>query len=283
MSLYRNSVSDDFRQSSVVFCLNSPKDSLRSKLLKDSPFFRLVRSLELIFQGFVIILVCRLLEIEVDKSPKPVASCAMPAIPGSLIGRRNLDFVILLWSFDCWFYSVVDKNLGPLVKTVMTRCIQCTRCVRFASQVARVQDLGILGRGSGEEIGTYKLGVESNRIRVDSRGPQVMRIIPRLNEDINEEWISDKTLFYSDNDWCEGTAAGVETHEDFTTSSCMIWSYLAEASEWKRKPGKNLVRLWPMDKECLDPLQKLGNLRNSLCVFNERTLMQKTWSIDVGI
>lgn len=137
--------------------------------------------------------------------------------------------------------SVVDKNLGPLVKTVMTRCIQCTRCVRFATEVAGVQDLGMLGRGSGEEIGTYveKLmtselsgnvidicpvgaltskpfafkarnwelkGTETidvtdavgSNIRIDSRGPEVMRIIPRLNEDINEEWISDKTRFCYD-------------------------------------------------------------------------------------
>lgn len=137
--------------------------------------------------------------------------------------------------------SVVDKNLGPLVKTVMTRCIQCTRCVRFASEIAGVQDLGMLGRGSGEEIGTYveKLmtselsgnvidicpvgaltskpfafkarnwelkGTETidvtdavgSNIRIDSRGPEVMRILPRLNEDINEEWISDKTRFFYD-------------------------------------------------------------------------------------
>ncbi|KAM2685369.1 hypothetical protein EV1_046746 [Malus domestica] len=121
--------------------------------------------------------------------------------------------------------SVVDKNLGPLVKTVMTRCIQCTRCVRFATEVAGVQDLGMLGRGSGEEIGTYveKLmtselsgnvidicpvgaltskpfafkarnwelkGTETidvtdavgSNIRIDSRGPEVLRIVPRLNE-----------------------------------------------------------------------------------------------------
>ncbi|KAL3527440.1 hypothetical protein ACH5RR_012096 [Cinchona calisaya] len=122
----------------------------------------------------------------------------------------------------------------------MTRCIQCTRCVRFAAEIAGVQDLGMLGRGSGEEIGTcveklmtselsgnvidicpvgaltskpfafkarnWELkGTESidvtdavgSNIRIDSRGPEVMRIVPRLNEDINEEWISDKTrLFY---------------------------------------------------------------------------------------
>ncbi|XP_019265363.1 PREDICTED: NADH dehydrogenase [ubiquinone] iron-sulfur protein 1, mitochondrial-like isoform X2 [Nicotiana attenuata] len=121
--------------------------------------------------------------------------------------------------------SVVDKNLGPLVKTVMTRCIQCTRCVRFATEVAGTEDLGMLGRGSGEEIGTYveKLmtselsgnvidicpvgaltskpfafkarnwelkGIESidvtdavgSNIRIDSKGPEVMRVVPRLNE-----------------------------------------------------------------------------------------------------
>ncbi|KAI3794478.1 hypothetical protein L1987_37110 [Smallanthus sonchifolius] len=61
--------------------------------------------------------------------------------------------------------SVVDKNLGPLVKTVMTRCIQCTRCVRFASEIAGVQDLGMLGRGSGEEIGTYVEKLMTNKTR----------------------------------------------------------------------------------------------------------------------
>ncbi|KAF8407577.1 hypothetical protein HHK36_006711 [Tetracentron sinense] len=95
--------------------------------------------------------------------------------------------------------SVVDKNLGPLVKTVMTRCIQCTRCVRFATEVAGVQDLGMLGRGSGEEIGTYveKLMTKSidvtdaagSNIRIDSRGPEVMRILPRLNERLNDPMI----------------------------------------------------------------------------------------------
>ncbi|CAA2973411.1 NADH dehydrogenase [ubiquinone] iron-sulfur 1, mitochondrial [Olea europaea subsp. europaea] len=125
--------------------------------------------------------------------------------------------------------SVVDKNLGPLVKTIMTRCIQCTSKDMFIKQVCKVcnrvvgvQDLGMLRRGSGEEIGTYveKLmtselsgnvidicpGTESiditdavgSNIRIDSRGPEVMRILPRLNEDVNEEWISDKTRFFYD-------------------------------------------------------------------------------------
>ncbi|XP_073014253.1 NADH dehydrogenase [ubiquinone] iron-sulfur protein 1, mitochondrial [Typha latifolia] len=221
---------------------------------------------------------CRMCLVEVEKSPKPVASCAMPALPGMKIKTNTpvakkaregvMEFLLMNHPLDCPICdqggecdlqdqsmafgadrgrftemkrSVVDKNLGPLVKTVMTRCIQCTRCVRFATEVAGVQDLGMLGRGSGEEIGTYveKLmtselsgnvidicpvgaltskpfafkarnwelkGTESiditdavgSNIRIDSRGPEVMRILPRLNEDINEEWISDKTRFCYD-------------------------------------------------------------------------------------
>ncbi len=132
--------------------------------------------------------------------------------------------------------SVEDKYIGPLVKTTMTRCIHCTRCVRFTTEVAGVQDLGAIGRGEDMEITTYlekamasemqanivdlcPVGALTSRpyqsksrpweltktdsidvmdavgsnIRVDSRGREVMRILPRLNEDINEEWISDKT------------------------------------------------------------------------------------------
>ncbi|ONM08548.1 NADH dehydrogenase [ubiquinone] iron-sulfur protein 1 mitochondrial [Zea mays] len=221
---------------------------------------------------------CRMCLVEVEKSPKPVASCAMPALPGMKIKTNTpvakkaregvMEFLLMNHPLDCPICdqggecdlqdqsmafgadrgrftemkrSVVDKNLGPLVKTVMTRCIQCTRCVRFATEVAGVQDLGMLGRGSGEEIGTYveKLmtselsgnvidicpvgaltskpfafkarnwelkGTETidvtdavgSNIRIDSRGPEVMRVVPRLNEDINEEWISDKTRFCYD-------------------------------------------------------------------------------------
>ncbi|XP_030452157.1 NADH dehydrogenase [ubiquinone] iron-sulfur protein 1, mitochondrial [Syzygium oleosum] len=221
---------------------------------------------------------CRMCLVEVEKSPKPVASCAMPALPGMKIKTDTpiakkaregvMEFLLMNHPLDCPICdqggecdlqdqsmafgsdrgrftevkrSVVDKNLGPLVKTVMTRCIQCTRCVRFATEVAGVQDLGMLGRGSGEEIGTYveKLmtselsgnvidicpvgaltskpfafkarnwelkGTETidvtdavgSNVRIDSRGPEVMRILPRLNEDINEEWISDKTRFCYD-------------------------------------------------------------------------------------
>jgi NADH dehydrogenase (ubiquinone) Fe-S protein 1 len=137
--------------------------------------------------------------------------------------------------------AVEDKDLGPLVKTSMNRCIQCTRCVRFANEVAGVEELGTTGRGNDMQIGMYvektmnselsgnivdlcPVGALTSRpyafharpwelkntesidvfdavgsnIRVDSRGVQVMRIQPRTNDDVNEEWISDKTRYAYD-------------------------------------------------------------------------------------
>ncbi len=137
--------------------------------------------------------------------------------------------------------AVEDKYIGPLVKTIMTRCIHCTRCVRFSAEVAGVPDLGATGRGEDMEITTYlekamsselqgnvidlcPVGALTSKpyafqarpweltktesidvmdaigasIRIDTRGREVKRIMPRLNEDVNEEWISDKTRFIWD-------------------------------------------------------------------------------------
>ena len=221
---------------------------------------------------------CRMCLVEVEKSPKPVASCAMPVMPNMNIKTTTplvkkaregvMEFLLINHPLDCpicdqggecelqdqsliygsdrsryteYKRAVEDKELGPLVKTVMSRCIHCTRCVRFATEVAGVQDLGVTGRGGQAEIGTYvsKLltselsgnvidlcpvgaltskpfaftarawelkfaesvdvtdGLGSN-IRVDTRGTEVMRIVPRLHEGVNEEWISDKARFSYD-------------------------------------------------------------------------------------
>ena len=137
--------------------------------------------------------------------------------------------------------AVEEKHMGPLIKTIMTRCIQCTRCVRFATEIAGVDDLGLVNRGENAEITTYlEKAVESeltgnlidvcpvgaltskpyafnarpwelrktetidvmdavgSNIRVDARGREVLRILPVLHEDINEEWIADKTRFVWD-------------------------------------------------------------------------------------
>ncbi|KAF9181498.1 NADH dehydrogenase (ubiquinone) 78K chain precursor, 5-prime end [Haplosporangium sp. Z 767] len=218
---------------------------------------------------------CRMCLVEVEKSPKPVASCAFPVMPGMKIKTDSklvkkaregvMEFLLANHPLDCpicdqggecdlqdqsvrygsdrgRFSEVVgkraveDKELGPLIKTTMTRCIHCTRCVRFANEVAGFQDLGTSGRGNDMQIGTYiektmnsemsgnladvcpvgallskpytfnarpwelkntesidVLDALGSSIRVDSRGVEVMRILPRLNEDINEEWISDRT------------------------------------------------------------------------------------------
>ncbi|MBN4046631.1 NADH-quinone oxidoreductase subunit G [bacterium AH-315-P15] len=137
--------------------------------------------------------------------------------------------------------AVEDKYMGPLVKTIMTRCIHCTRCVRFTTEVAGVKDMGLLGRGEDAEITTYlekALGSElsgnvidlcpvgaltskpyafqarswelrktesvdvmdavGTAIRIDARGREVMRIMPRIHEDVNEEWLADKSRFIWD-------------------------------------------------------------------------------------
>lgn len=221
---------------------------------------------------------CRMCLVEVEKSPKPVASCALPVAEGMVVHTDSqmvkraregvLEFLLINHPLDCPICdeagecdlqdqtmkyargknrfeenkrSVKDKYMGPLIKTQMTRCIHCTRCVRFATDVAGVEELGAMGRGEHMEVGTYVeksvtselsgnmidicpvgaltskpyafkarswelsktesidvLDAVGSNIRVDSRGNAVMRILPKLNEEINEEWISDKTRFACD-------------------------------------------------------------------------------------
>jgi len=221
---------------------------------------------------------CRMCLVEVERMPKPQASCALPAGEGMVIktdtpavhkARRGvLELLLINHPLDCpicdqggecdlqdltLFYGpdhsrfaenkrpVPDKYLGPLISTHMARCIHCTRCIRFISEVAGVEELGAVGRGEHMEITTWveqaltselsgniidlcPVGALNSKpyeyrartwelkktesvdvldavgcnIRVDSRGSEVMRVLPRLNEDVNEEWISDKTRFSYD-------------------------------------------------------------------------------------
>jgi NADH-quinone oxidoreductase subunit G len=216
---------------------------------------------------------CRMCLVEMKGSPKPVASCAMAAADKMEIftdsplvhkarkgvmefllinhpldcpicdqgGECDLQDQALGYGFDRGRYlenkrAVTEKYLGPLIKTYMTRCIQCTRCVRFADEVAGAPEIGLLGRNEKVEIGTYvEAAIKSelsgnlvdvcpvgaltskpyafsarpwelkktdsidvfdavgSNIRIDARGPEVMRVLPRTNEDVNEEWIGDKT------------------------------------------------------------------------------------------
>ena len=229
---------------------------------------------------------CRMCLVEVQGSPKPVASCAMgvndlppnkdnspKAISTKSATVRKaregvMEFLLINHPLDCPIcdqggecdlqdqamaygvggsrYSemkraVEEKYIGPLIKTAMNRCIHCTRCVRFMTEVAGVEELGAIGRGEDMEIVTYlergilselsanvndlcPVGALTHRpwahnarpwelrktesidvmdavgsaIRLDTRGREVMRILPRLNDAVNEEWISDKTRHVAD-------------------------------------------------------------------------------------
>jgi len=216
---------------------------------------------------------CRMCLVEMEKAPKLIASCSMPAGNGMVIHTNSdrvkrsregvLEFTLINHPLDCpvcdqggecdlqdqyLYYSgddnrytearrvVYKQDFGPLIKTMMTRCIHCTRCVRFSEEIAGVPALGGIGRGDHLEITTYleqpfaselsgnvvdlcPVGALTSKpyafsarpwelkhtetfdvhdamgasIRADSRGREVMRVLPRLNEDVNEEWISDKT------------------------------------------------------------------------------------------
>ena len=221
---------------------------------------------------------CRMCLVEMEKSPKPIASCAMPATDGMVIKTNTekieksrkgvMEFLLANHPLDCpvcdqggecdlqdqsMFYGidksrfkenkrhVPEKYMGPLIKTQMTRCIHCTRCIRFATEVAGVPELGAIGRGEDMQITTYlEKAMESemsanvidlcpvgaltskpyvfearpwelkktesidvmdavgSNIRVDTYEWEVKRVLPRINEEINEEWISDKTRYACD-------------------------------------------------------------------------------------
>jgi NADH-quinone oxidoreductase subunit G len=222
---------------------------------------------------------CRMCLVEVAPGPpKPQASCALPAADGQAIRTDTpmvkkaregvMEFLLINHPLDCPICdqggecdlqdqamaygrsfsrfeenkrAIDDKYMGPVIKTSMTRCIQCTRCIRFSSEVAGVDEIGMLYRGEDSQITSYlehAVGGElagnladvcpvgallqkpqsfetrpwelrqvasidvmdavGSNIRLDVRQRQVMRILPRINEDVNEEWISDKTRHHVD-------------------------------------------------------------------------------------
>ena len=222
---------------------------------------------------------CRMCLVEVKPGPpKPQASCALPATEGQEIRTDSemvktaregvMEFLLINHPLDCpicdqggecdlqdqsMMYgrgasrydenkrAVTEKYMGPLIKTVMTRCIHCTRCVRFSEEIAGVDEIGAIGRGEDMQITTYleqaaehelsanvidlcPVGALTSRpyafearpwelkktlsidvsdavganIRLDSRGREVMRALPRINDAVNEEWISDKARYQVD-------------------------------------------------------------------------------------
>jgi NADH-quinone oxidoreductase subunit G len=222
---------------------------------------------------------CRMCLVEVKPGPpKPQASCALPAADNQEIRTDSamvkaaregvMEFLLINHPLDCPICdqggecdlqdqslaygrshsrytenkrAVTEKYMGPIIKTIMTRCIQCTRCVRFGEEVAGVEDIGAIYRGEDMQITTYlekafrselsgnavdlcpvgalthkpvafeyrpwelrrNLSIDvmdavGTNIRADSRGRQVMRVLPRINEDVNEEWAHDKTRYHVD-------------------------------------------------------------------------------------
>ncbi len=222
---------------------------------------------------------CRMCLVEVSPGPpKPQASCALPAAEGQNIRTDSamvkkaregvMEFLLINHPLDCPICdqggecdlqdqsvaygrgnsryhepkrAVTEKYMGPLIKTTMTRCIQCTRCVRFSEEIAGVDEIGALYRGENMQITTYlekaaKHELSANvidlcpvgaltsgpyafearpwelkktlsidvsdacgaNIRLDSRGREVLRILPRINDDVNEEWITDKARYQVD-------------------------------------------------------------------------------------
>jgi NADH-quinone oxidoreductase subunit G len=222
---------------------------------------------------------CRMCLVEVKPGPpKPQASCALPATEGQEIRTDTqmvktaregvMEFLLINHPLDCPICdqggecdlqdqsmtygrgatryhenkrAVTEKYMGPLIKTIMTRCIHCTRCVRFSEEIAGVDEIGAVGRGEDMQITTYleqaaehelsanvidlcPVGALTSRpyafearpwelkktlsidvsdavganIRLDSRGREVMRALPRINDDVNEEWISDKARYQVD-------------------------------------------------------------------------------------
>ena len=221
---------------------------------------------------------CRMCLVEVERAPKPVASCAAPVAPDMVVFTQTdsvkaaregvMEFLLINHPLDCPICdqggecdlqdqalgyggdasrfddnkrAVEEKHMGPLVKTIMTRCIHCTRCVLFATEVAGVPEIGAIGRGEDMEITTYLeaaldsemsgnvidlcpvgaltskpyaytarpwelkktetidvMDAVGSNIRVDTRGREAMRILPRNHDDVNEEWLSDKSRFVWD-------------------------------------------------------------------------------------
>lgn len=293
---------------------------------------------------------CRMCLVEVEKSAKPVAACAMPVMKGWKIKTNSdmtrkaregvMEFLLMNHPLDCPICdqggecdlqdqsmafgsdrsrfedinftgkrAVEDKNLGPLIKTIMTRCIHCTRCIRFASEVAGVDDLGTTGRGSDMQVGSYiekmflselsgnvidlcpvgaltskpyafmarpwetrktesvdVLDAIGSNIVITHRTGEVLRVLPRMNEEINEEWISDKTRFACDGLKRQRLTTPMVKNAQGVLESCE-WedALIAVAEKLADTPGNEIAAIagGMVDAESLVALKDLLNRLNS--------------------
>ncbi|HER26880.1 MAG TPA: NADH-quinone oxidoreductase subunit G, partial [Rhodospirillales bacterium] len=286
---------------------------------------------------------CRMCLVEMERAPKPVASCAMPVGEGMVIHTNTpavqkmrkgvMEFLLINHPLDCpicdqggecdlqdqaFSYgmdhtryhenkrAVADKSFGPLIKAIMTRCIHCTRCVRFSSEIAGVPELGSTGRGETMEIGTYiekaltselsgnmidlcpvgaltsapyayttrpwelaktetidAMDAVGCNIRVDARGPEVMRILPSLNEDINEEWISDKTRFACDGLMRQRLDTPYVRRDGKLQPASWNQAFAAIADKLKGTDGSKIAAI-AGDQACGESMTALKDLMTSL-------------------
>ena len=288
---------------------------------------------------------CRMCLVEMERSPKPIASCAMPAAEGMNIKTNTefvkkarkgmMEFLLANHPLDCpvcdqggecdlqdqsLFYgfdksrfsenkrSVKDKYMGPLIKTQMTRCIHCTRCVRFAEEVAGVPEIGAIGRGEDMEITTYLeqsmtselsanvidlcpvgaltskpyafearpwelkktesidvMDAVGSNIRVDTYGWEVKRVLPRLNNEINEEWISDKTRYA-----CDGLL-----------KQRLDVPYIKKNNKLEKSTWEDVIELISNNIKLIKPEQiagHIGDMASIETVFSFKNLLKKIGS-----
>ena len=283
---------------------------------------------------------CRMCLVEMEKSSKPIASCAMPATDGMNIKTNSvmvekarkgvMEFLLANHPLDCpvcdqggecdlqdqsLYYGfdksrfkenkreVKDKYMGPLIKTIMTRCIHCTRCVRFATEIGGVTEIGAVGRGENMEITTYlEKSMESelsanvidlcpvgaltskpytfearpwelkktetidvmdavgSNIRVDTYGWEVKRILPRLNNNINEEWISDKTRYA-----CDGLLKQRLDKPYKRENGKLI------ESSWDEVIKITSSKLQEIDKECI--AGHIGDMQSMETIYSFKSLL----------
>ncbi len=286
---------------------------------------------------------CRMCLVEMERAPKPVASCSMPVGDGMVITTNSpavqkmrqgvMEFLLINHPLDCPICdqggecdlqdqalafgsdhsrydevkrAVDDKSFGPLIRGIMTRCIHCTRCVRFSNEIAGVPEMGATGRGEHTEIGTYinnaltselsgnmidlcpvgaltsapyafaarpwelkktesidVMDAVGSAIRIDARGPEVMRILPRLNEDVNEEWISDKTRFACDGLKRQRLDQPYVRHGSKLEPATWDEAFAAIAAKVKSTDGSRIAAL-AGDTACVESMMALKDLLEAL-------------------
>ena len=284
---------------------------------------------------------CRMCLVEMEKSPKPIASCAMPAAEGQVIYTNSdmvkkaregvMEFLLINHPLDCPICdqggecdlqdqsvqyggrssryelnkrSVKEKYMGPLIKTQMNRCIHCTRCIRFAEEIAGVPDLGAINRGENMEITTFLektldselsanvidlcpvgaltskpyafearpweltktesidvMDAVGSNIRIDTKGWEVKRVLPRVNDDINEEWISDKTRYA-----CDGLLNNRIDQPYIRKNGKLVLATWDEAFQRIKQEFAKTVRIGGLIGELVD-LETIFALKNFLITF----------------